>query len=196
MENINNPPGPGSGGTGGSYSSELEAELYFWVWRWEVQPNVWGSCLCVQAAAPKRDSQSCGMWREEALAANLMCLMSNVCSREQLFATPTLLSLQRWLKRVRVSKKIDNFIKDAAEDVFMGYLCGGPSGKAVPLKQVLMKLFWQVEVLGVSLAHGGTQLMSCSTKVGRTLSVFPDILQICSCRQAAEIEIMLFPCRK
>lgn len=85
-----------------------------------MQPNVWGSCPCVQAAAPKGGSQSCGMWREEALAANLMCLMSNVCSREQLFATPTLLSLQRWLRRVRVSKKGDNFIKGAAEDVFMG----------------------------------------------------------------------------
>lgn len=134
MELINDPPGLASGGAGSSYSSKLEAELCFWVRGWEVQLNIWGSCLCVQAAAPKGDSQSCEMWREEALADNLMCFMSNVCSREQLFATPTVLPLQRWLRRVRVSKKSDNFIKDTAEDVFMGCLWGGPAGKAVLLK--------------------------------------------------------------
>lgn len=66
------------------------------------------------------------MYREEALAANLMCFVSNVCSREQLFATPTVLSLQRRVRRVRASKTGDNFIKHAAEDVFYGISVGRP----------------------------------------------------------------------
>lgn len=103
-----------------------------------------------------------------------------------------LFSLYHRLRRVRVSKKGDTLIKDAAEDVFMGSLCGGPSGKAVLLKQALVMLSQQVKVLGVPMADSDDVLQHPGLGALFLLCV----PQICGCRQAAETEVMLFSMQK